>query len=110
MAEVLKVLGQSDPAATTLTDLYTVPADTAAVCSTLVICNRNSGNRSVRVSVAPGGAVDSDEQYLIYDLSIFGQSSEFYTLGITLATTDVVRVYASATGVSFNLFGTEIDG
>ena len=39
MATAYKVLGQSNPAATTLTTLYTVPAVTSAVCSTLSICN-----------------------------------------------------------------------
>jgi len=30
-------------------------------------------------------------------------------LGITLATTDVVTVYASTADLSFNVFGTELD-
>ena len=30
------------------------------------------------------------------------------TLGITLATTDVVRIYASTANLSFSLFGSEI--
>lgn len=108
MAETIKVLGQSNPAATTLTDLYTVPADTETVVSTLVIANRTSSNKEVRVSVAVAGAADSLEQYLLYDLTVLKNSSEFYTIGMTLAATDVVRVYADSVGVSFNLFGTEV--
>ena len=42
MPQTHKVLGQSNPAATTLTTLYTVPASTSAVVSTLVICNTAS--------------------------------------------------------------------
>lgn len=108
MAEVYKVLAQSNPSATTLTDIYTVPASTETVCSTLVVCNRTGSNVTVRVSVAIGGASDSLEQYLLYDLTILKNTAEFYTLGLTLAATDVVRVYVSAVGVSFNLFGTEV--
>jgi hypothetical protein len=108
MPEAIKVLGQSNPAATTLTALYTVPASTEAVASTLVICNRTSGTLSARVSVAPAGAADALEHYLYYDIKILKNDSTFATIGITLAATDVVRVYASAVGLSFSLFGTEV--
>lgn len=108
MAEAIKVLGQVDPAATTLTPLYTVPASTEAVCSTLVICNRNSSSVTIRVSVAVAGAADDPVQYIWYDKSVPKNESIFATIGLTLATTDVVRVYASTTGVTFSLFGTEV--
>jgi hypothetical protein len=108
MAETMKVLGQSNPAATTLTDLYTVPASTSVVASTICICNRTGVKRTFRVSVAVGGAGDSLEQYLFYDTPILKNDSIFATIGITLAATDKVRVYADGVGLSFNLFGTEI--
>lgn len=108
MAEVIKVLGQLDAPATTLTALYTVPGSTEAVVSTLTICNRNSSSVTVRVSVAVGGATDDLKQYLLYDAKVLKNDVLPLTIGMTLAATDVVRVYASTTGVSFNLFGTEI--
>ena len=108
MAETIKVLGQANPAATTLTALYTVPGATSAVASTLVITNRTSSNLTARVSVAVGGAGDSLEQYIFYDVLVLKNDSIFATIGMTLAATDVVRVYASAVGLSFSLFGTEI--
>ena len=108
MAEAIKILGQANPSATTLTDLYTVPAATTATASTLAICNRTSSTITVRVSVAVAGASDDVKQYLLYDRKILKNDSEFLTIGITLAATDVVRVYTSALGASFNLFGVEI--
>lgn len=108
MAETYKVLAQSNPIATTLTDAYTVPASTSAVVSTIVIANRSSSKRTVRVSIAIAGATDNNEQYIIYDVELAGNEVQTYTLGITLATTDVIRVYASAQDISFNIFGTEI--
>ena len=39
MATTYKVLGQSNPAATTLTTLYTVPAATQAVISSISVAN-----------------------------------------------------------------------
>ena len=46
MSDNLKVLGQSAPAATTETVLYTVPDMTQTTISSIVICNRNNSNHS----------------------------------------------------------------
>jgi hypothetical protein len=108
MATTYKVLGQSAPAATTATNLYTVPAATSAVISTLVIANRALTNASYRVSIRPGGASQANQHYIAYDVAVGGGDSTTLTLGITLAATDVVTVYASTANLSFNLFGSEI--
>lgn len=108
MSETLKVLGQSNPSATTLTTLYTVAASTSVTVSTLAICNRTGATRTVRVSVAIAGASDSPEQYILYDFKILKNDSVFLTIGLTLAATDVVRVYTDDAGVSFSLFGVEV--
>lgn len=107
MSSVYKVLGQSAPAATTNTTLYTVPASTSAVCSTLVIANRDVST-SVRVAVRPAGASLANEHYIAFDTPVNQYDSIFLTLGVTLAATDVVTVYARTADVSFSLFGTEI--
>lgn len=106
MAITYKTLGQAAPNTTTETDLYTVPASTSVVCSTLVICNRGSTG-TVRVSVSVGGGATANKDYIIYDVSVDVGNSLTFTLGITLAATDIVRVYASTADFSFNLFGSE---
>jgi len=108
MAITYKVLGQSNPAATTATSLYTVPSATSAVCSTVTICNQASTAGSFRIAVRPAGATLSPEHYVAYDTSIPANDVLTMTIGITLATTDVITVYASSANLSFNLFGSEI--
>lgn len=108
MAGTYKVLGQSAPSATTLTDIYTVPALSQAVISTITICNRDAAVSTFRVSVAPAGAADDNAHYLYYDLEISANNTFASTIGMTLNTTDVVRVYSSSANLSFSLFGTEI--
>lgn len=108
MAITYKVLGQSNPAATTATSLYTVPTATSAVCSTVTICNQASTAGSFRIAVRPAGATLSPEHYVAYDTSIPANDVLTMTIGITLATTDVITVYASSANLSFNLFGSEI--
>jgi len=108
MATTYKVLGQVNPSATTLTTLYTVPSLTSTVASTLMICNQAASNGTFRVAVRPAGASISSLHYLSYDTVVPANDSIALTLGMTLATTDVVSVYASSTSLSFNLFGSEI--
>ena len=102
-----KVLGQLAPAATTPTDLYTVPVGKAAVCSTLSVCNRTAATLSYRLAVRPAGAVLADQHYQSYGTALPAYSSDFLTIGLTLAATDVVTVYVSDVGMSFSLFGDE---
>jgi len=107
MADILKILGQLNPSAATLTDLYTVPSGRSVASSSIVIANRSATPTTFRISVAPAGAADSDEQYLYYDISIPANDSFVATIGITLEATDVVRVRATLATLSFNLFGLE---
>lgn len=107
MADVIKVLAQLAAAATTPEDFYTAPDLSQVTCSSLVVCNRTTGALTFRVSVAKAGVVAADAQYLFYDVSLAANSTMTATIGITLAQDDVIRTYASATGLSFNLFGVE---
>lgn len=108
MASNFKVLGQSAPLAATLTAIYTVPALSSAIVSTVMVCNRSAIATNFRIAVAPSGAADSIEQYQYYDLAIKGNDTFAATLGWTLATTDVIRVYATLATLSFSVFGDEV--
>ena len=90
MAVSYKVLGQAKPAADTATTLYTVPtgAGNYAVISSLVVNNITGDLTNIRIGVSP-------------------YASQVFTIGITLAATDVVTVYDLNGKCSFNLFGSE---
>jgi hypothetical protein len=108
MAETRKILAQSAPTGGVLTDVYTVPALTQAVVSTLTICNRGGIQSSFRVSVAVTGAANTNSQYLYYDIVIDAYDTFAATVGITLGPADVVRMYSSNSNLTINLFGVEI--
>ncbi len=107
MAETIKILGQAAPLATTETLLYTVPASTSTVVSSLVVCNRGGTVTTFRVSVSAGGAATATKDYLYYDVLLAAADTFIATVGVTLATTDVVRVYAGNANLSFSLFGVQ---
>ena len=108
MATSYKVLGQAAPGATTDTTLYTCPASTQTVISTISVCNRSATDATFRIAVRPDGASISNEHYLYYDVALSGNTSAAFTLGITLDASDVLTVRSSTADLSFNAFGSEI--
>jgi hypothetical protein len=108
MPTTYKVLGQSNPSATTATTLYTVPASTQAVISTIVIANLTASAATFRISVRPAGGAQTNAMYIAYDITVGASDSTALTLGVTMNTTDVLTVYASTANVAFTAFGSEI--
>jgi hypothetical protein len=108
MPNVYKVLAQSNPAATTATTLYTVPVGTSSVLSTMTICNQAASAATFRIAVRPAGATLAAVHYVAYDIALAANDTTALTLGLTLAATDVVTVYASSATVSFHAYGSEI--
>jgi glucose-6-phosphate dehydrogenase assembly protein OpcA len=103
-----KVLGQENPAATTLTTLYTVPAATEAVISSIVVANLTAVAATFRIAVQPAGASIIDEHYVGYDITVGASDSTVLTLGITMEATDVLSVYGSTADITFQAYGSEI--
>lgn len=108
MANTFKILGQSAPAATSDTDIYTVPPSTETCVSSLSVCNRGSTSATFRVFLRPNGAVKANQHYIYYDVSIPGNDTFIATIGITMDASDVVSCYASTADLTFQIFGYEI--
>ena len=108
MATAYKVLGQSAPSATTDTTLYTVPAATETVVSTIAVCNRGTSSGTFSVAVRPDAATLANQHYVAYDVSLPANSVQTLTLGITVNATDVITVRASTADFTFSAFGSEI--
>jgi hypothetical protein len=107
VATTYKVLGQSKPSAATNTSLYTVPAATATVVSTLAICNDSASATAYRVAVAAASTPTSSE-YLVYGASVPANDTVFLTLGVTAQAAKILVVYAASANLVFSAFGSEI--
>jgi hypothetical protein len=107
MSDVIGVLGQVDAPATTPTTLYTAPALAQTTVSSINVCNRTAHPLTFRVAIRVKGVALDNKQYLYYDKSVLEEDTFSAVLGITLRETDVVEVYASDVGLSFNMFGVE---
>lgn len=108
MTITYKVLGQSNPSATTNTTLYTVPAGNSAVISTITVCNLIGTVANFRIAVRPAGESVANKHYINYDTQVPASDQLALTMGMTLSATDVVTVYANTATVAFNIFGSEI--
>ena len=107
MATTYKILGQSGPAATTETLLYTAGA--SAVVSSIAICNQAASAATFRIAVRPAGdSVTAQKHWIVYGATVAANDTTILTPGLTLAVGDTVRVYASTATMSFSVFGTEI--
>ena len=106
MPSVRKVLGQVAPAAATNTDLYTVPASTQTVVSTLTVANRGP---SAGCFASPSAPMVRPRQPALRLLGhrVPAQDAFAATLGLTLDAGDVVTVWAANDQLSFSLFGEE---
>jgi len=110
MATAYKTLGQLDMTSATLTTLYTCPASTETVISTVIIANRATSADTFRLALRTDGDAISDKHFLAYDVPVAASDSTTLTLGITMAATDVLSVAAAGTAseLSINAFGAEV--
>lgn len=108
MADTLKILGQLGPAATTLGTLYTVPGATSTSVASIIACNRDATAATFRVSLAAGGAALGSTQYIYFDTALPSNDTFIATVGVTLAATDELRVFASHGSVTFTAVGVEV--
>ena len=108
MPTVYKVLGQSNPAATTDTTLYTVPAANAAVVSTISVCNLGTASTTFRVAIRPDGNALANTQYVAYDTTVSSFDTIYLTIGATMQANSVITVRAGTANVAFSAFGSEI--
>ncbi len=109
MATTYKVLGQAAPADTNNANLYTVPAATQAVVSTLSVTNDTAASATFRVYVRVAGAAAGAINTLFFDTPLAANSSAFFTVGLTLGAGDILTVRSgTASAFTFQAFGSEV--
>lgn len=108
MAIAYKILGQSAPAATTNTDMYTVGAEKQTIVSTISVANRGATAATYRIAIRPDGAALANQHYLAYDVAIAANDTTLLTTALAIDAGDVITVYTNSASVSFGAYGSEI--
>ena len=103
-----KILGQSQPG-TAVADVYTVPAATSAVISTISATNVDGTASDISIYVVADGDSAGAANALVYEAVLGANTLQAFTLGVTLGAADKISVQ-SATGsaVTYQVFGSEI--
>ena len=110
MATVYKRLGAAAGNGTiaTASTLYTVPASTATVISTITICNTSATAGTFSISTSTTTSFIAGQE-IVYQAAIAGNDTIGLTFGITLdATNKYLLVSSSAATITFSVFGSEI--
>lgn len=76
--------------------------------STVNVCNRANASDTFRIAVRPAGATLANSHYVAYDTPVGANDAVSITVGISLAATDVITVYAGTANLTFAVFGAEI--
>jgi hypothetical protein len=109
MATTYKRSGvQGTASVDTYTTLYTVPASTTAVISTIAICNTSASAATYRIGFDDTEGTPGASEWLVYDSSVTGYDTIFLSVGAAIQTGQVVRISSSADTVSFQAFVSEI--
>lgn len=110
MATEYKILGQSAPTVTTDVDLYTVPAATQTVVSTIAVTNDTAAAATFRIYIRKTGAAAGAVNALYFDAPLAGNSTLLITSGLTLGAGDIITVRTSAANaIGFQAFGSEVN-
>ena len=109
MAFGYKILGQAAPADTLNADLYTVPASTETIVSSLAIANVTATDATYNIYVRDAGAAAADGNKLVGGATATANTTTTIGIGITLSATDVITVQSgTASALTFHAFGTEV--
>lgn len=101
---------QGTAAVGTYATLYTVPAATTAIISTIVVCNSSASDVTYRIGIDPDGTTPdlAAGEFIVYDNTIGANDTITLSLGMTLEATEYLRISSSTTALNFQAYVMEI--
>jgi hypothetical protein len=99
---------QGTSGVTTYTTLYSTPAATEAVISTIAICNTAATSATYRIAIMGSAGTPAAENWIVYNAVVAGENTSFITVGISLSSEKFIRVSSSANTVTFSAYVSEI--
>jgi hypothetical protein len=99
---------QGTASTSTYSTLYTVPAASLAVISTISVANTLSTEATYRIAIVNSDITPTATDWLVYDSTVAGNDSTFISVGITLTANQRLKISSSANTVTFMCFISEI--
>lgn len=108
MPTVYKILGQANPTANTLSNVYVVPAGNSAVVSTISFCNSSTSANSFVTMYAVKSGEQPSANNIISNRAILPLADTLiFTIGMTLASNDRIVANVITGQVGATVFGSE---
>ena len=98
-------LGVADLSATTITDVYTVPASKITTC-TVSLVNRNTTAVTVRLAISDTTVTQGNDEFIEYDTTILAKGVLERT-GLVMDAAKILTAYSSTANVSVVVWGFE---
>jgi len=92
---------QGTASASTYATLYSTPAATTAVLSTISICNTASTAATYRIGVCGSASSPGVGEHVVYGATVPANDTVFLTVGLSLSALKFIRVSSSANTVDF---------
>ena len=108
MANIHKVLGQINPSANTLTNVYVTPTSTSAIVGTITIRNLNGSNASYSLVVRPNNETLNNKHYIVRGGILPGNELISITGAVTMNAGVILAANTNSSSVTFNAYGVEI--
>ena len=107
-----KILGQVQTTANVLTTIYTVPASTNTVVTTITICNQSANTVSVNVAANVSGSAVTTRNFIVSGYSLGAAETLVLEPRVSLNVGSILSANITganaASNVSINAFGVEI--
>lgn len=111
MANTYKVLALTALSANTNTDIYTVPAATSTIISTITVANSASTAATYRLAItgsATAASAVTVGDHIAFDVTVPANDTTTISLGLTLEAAKKIVARASTASVTFGVFGSEV--
>ena len=108
MAQSYKILGQVNPTANTLSNVYVTPNSTEGVVNSIIIANQYTDNASFSLIVRPIDETLDDKHYIVRGCVVPGSDTLRMTLSLTLQNNVIVAANTNSPNLSFGAYGVEI--
>ena len=99
----MNVLSQTALPAAVITNAYTTIG--FQTVTGFILCNRANTQVTFRISLAPLGAADGQQQYIFFDTPILPNDTFITALEIELVPGDIIRAFASNENLSLTILG-----
>ena len=106
--QTYKILGQVNPTANTLSNVYVVPGATEGIVNSIIIANQSAANASFSLVVRPSSESLESKHYIVRGCVIPASDTLSMTLSLTLPADAILAANTNSSFISFGAYGVEI--